>query len=163
MPEAGDNLAPALDEAGKLLSAQSRGSRQVLVLSDGSTDPSYAFAAAQRLQKQGITVNVIGVGTEHGAPEPNTTGGFERDATGRAVVTRLASDQLRRLAAAGGGAYAPLSAAGTLAQAMTAPHFEGGTTATGAGSIVSTWRNGGIYLLAPLLFAAAMLARRGWL
>jgi Ca-activated chloride channel homolog len=163
MPESGDNLAPALDAAGQLLSAQSGGSRQVLVLSDGSSDPSQAFAAAQRLQKRGITVNVIGVGTEHGAPEPDTTGGFAHDATGRLMITRLASDQLRRLAAAGGGAYEPLSAAGTLAQAMTAPRFGPGTVATGTGSNVSTWRNDGMYLLPPLLIAASMLARRGWL
>jgi Ca-activated chloride channel family protein len=163
MPAPGDNLAPALDEAGRLLNAQSRGSRQVIVLSDGSSDPSQAFAAAQRLQRQGITVNVIGVGTEQGAPEPDKAGGFARDVSGRMVITRLASDQLRRLAAAGGGAYAPLSAAGKLAQAMTALRVEPGTTATRAGSTVSTWQNDGVFLLPPLLLAVAMLARRGWL
>ena len=65
---------------------------------------------AQRLHRQGIDVNVVGVGTASGAPAPDGNGGFVRDASGQVVLTRLDSDLLQRVATAGGGRFVPLSA-----------------------------------------------------
>src|SRR5689334_805662 len=71
MPEAADRLAPALEESQRLLDAGGYTRHgQVIVLSDGVSDPVEALRAAQELRKQGSTVNVIGVGTPSGAPEP---------------------------------------------------------------------------------------------
>ena len=164
MPEAGDRLTPALEEAARLLQASPGRDRQVIVLTDGFTDPARALAAAQQLRHQGIGVNLVGVGTSSGAPEPDGNGGFTRDANGQVVLTRLDADLLQRVAAAGGGRFVPLSAlpelvadlhgAGSreMSSGVAAPHVR-----------LASWLNDGVWLLPPLLLLAALLARRGWL
>lgn len=164
MPESGDNLAPALEEAGRLLQAGAAQHGQVIVLSDGFADPAESLRVAQTLRQQGITVQVIGIGTSTGAPEPTDQGGFARDANGRTEVTRLQADELRRLATAGGGDYFSVGEVPRLVQSSSArqPH-EMDTNADTAQAQLSSWRNEGIWLLPPLLLLAALLARRGWL
>ncbi len=165
MPAPGDALAPALDRAGRLLKAAASRHPEVIVLSDGFADPAQAMLAAQRLRKRGATVDVVGIGTPAGAPEPDGHGGFVHDAKGRSVLTRLEPDPLERVAAAGGGRYVTLGGLPKLVASLQAEsaHALGGGS-TGAASIkVARWRNDGIWLLPPLLLLAALLARRGWL
>ena len=163
MPVPGDRLAPALDAAGRLLHAGLGEHRQVVVLSDGFTDPAQALLAAQRLRKQGTTVNVVGIGTAQGAPEPDGHGGFVHDAKGRSVLTRMQSDRLRRVADAGGGRFVPIDGLPKLIAALQAAssHALGGGTAV-AGMQVAKWRNDGVWLLPAVLVLAALVARRGW-
>jgi Ca-activated chloride channel family protein len=164
MPEPGDSLAPALDEAGKLLGAGAGRHAEVIVLTDGFTDPAQAMLAAQRLRKQGATVNIVGVGTAAGAPEPDGRGGFVRDSKGRSVLTRLQSDKLERVADAGGGRFVLLNGLPGLIAALHAESSHSLTSGKAAAGVeVQKWRNGGIWLLPPLLLLAALLARRGWL
>ena len=164
MPESGDNLAPALEEAGRLLQAGAAQHGQVIVLSDGFADPAESLAVAQALRQQGITVQVIGVGTSTGAPEPTDQGGFMQDASGHTTVTRLQSDELNRLATAGGGEYFNVSEVPRLVQSLNAGQsHEMDTNTDTARTQLSTWRNEGVWLLPPLLLLAALLARRGWL
>lgn len=164
MPEAGDNLAPALEEAGRLLHA-SEGSRgHVIVLSDGFADPAQAFRAAGALHQQGANVDVIGVGTEKGAPEPDGNGGFVQDGQGRTQLTRIQTDELQRVAAAGAGEFVRVNETSSLVRAIQNEHAERLTAQTaGPHAQVTTWRNDGIWLLPPLLLFAAWFARRGWL
>ena len=142
MPEAGDRLAPALEESQRLLDAGGYGRHgQVIVLSDGISDPVEALRAAQELRKLGSTVNVIGVGTPSGVPE-----------------------QLQHIAAAGGGEFVRASGvSGLLAtlEAQQARNLEADNSSVSK-TRLSTWQNEGIWLLPPLLLLAAWLARRGW-
>ncbi|HEX5421734.1 MAG TPA: VWA domain-containing protein [Gammaproteobacteria bacterium] len=164
MPEPGDSLAPALDDAGKLLGAGTDRHAQVVVLTDGFADPAKTMLAAQRLHKQGTTVNVVGIGTAAGAPEPDGHGGFVRDAKGRSVLTRLQSDELKRVANAGGGRFVLLNQLPSLIATLHAGGSHSLSSGKAAARVeVQKWRNGGIWLLPPLLFLAALLARRGWL
>ncbi len=163
MPEAGDRLAPALEEAARLLHASPGRDRQVVVLTDGFSDPARALLAAARLHRQGIAVNLIGVGTAGGAPQPDGNGGFVRNAHGQVVLTRLDTDLLQRVATAGGGRFVPLNAlpalvahlqaAGSreMSSGMAAPHVR-----------LASWLNDGVWLLPALLLLAALVARRGW-
>ena len=163
MPESGDRLAPALEEAAHLLQASRGEDRQVIVFTDGFTDPSRALVTAEQLHHQGIAVNVVGVGTSAGAPAPDGNGGFVRDASGQVVLTRLDTGLLQQVATAGGGRFTPLSAlpqliadlhdAGSrrLSSGVAAPHVR-----------VASWLNDGVWLLPPLLLLAALVARRGW-
>jgi Ca-activated chloride channel homolog len=163
MPESGDNLAPALDEAGRLLQASHSAGGQVIVLSDGIADPAQALLAAQRLRQRGTQVHLIGVGTTTGAPEPDGHGEFARDSQGHTQISRLQVDQLQRIAGAGGGRFVELSAVPRLVASLRADRPRAyGPGATGSATRVSSWRNGGIWLLPPLLLFAALLARRGW-
>ncbi|MGH8138482.1 MAG: vWA domain-containing protein [Steroidobacteraceae bacterium] len=164
MPEPGDNLAPALDEAARLLHTRMVHGGQVVVLSDGFADPAKALLAAKRLHQQGAKVDVVGVGTGAGAPLPNGQGQFEHDAQGHTLLARLQTDQLRRVAAAGGGLYVPITALSELiARLQTNPAVSSSRPDAAAQKDVVTWLNGGIWLLPPLLLLAALLARKGWL
>ena len=163
MPTPGDNLAPALVRAGKLLRQSGVRHGRVVVLSDGFDDPAAAFAAAQKLRSHGVDVDVVGIGTPSGAPVDRSGGGFARNAQGKPVVARLETGRLQQLAASGGGQYTGLT---------NLPGLIAGLQ-TGADRVsaakpkqlvrVARWQDGGVWLLPLLLLIAAVLARRGWL
>jgi len=164
MPESGDRLAPALEESARLLQASPGRDRQVIVLTDGFSDPARALLEAQQLHRQGIVVNVVGVGSSSGAPEPDGNGDFVRNASGQVVMTRLDTDLLSRIATAGGGRYVPLSAMPELVAGL----HEAGSREMSSGVAaphvrLASWLNDGVWLLPPLLLLAALLARRGWI
>jgi Ca-activated chloride channel family protein len=164
MPEAGDRLAPALEQAQHLLQAGLAKHGQIVVFSDGAADPVESLRAAQRLHQEGTIVNIVGVGTQSGAPEPNGKGDFVHGPNGRVHLTRLQTDELQRVAAAGGGEYVAMSGVSNLvARLHSAQSQEVDTSATAARERLTTWQNGGIWLLPPLLLVAALLARRGWI
>lgn len=163
MPEAGDRLAPALDEAGRLVHAATGADRQVIVFTDGFTDPARALLEAQQLRRQGVAVNVVGVGTASGAPEPDGNGNFLRDKSGQVVLTRVDSSLLEQVAAAGGGRYVPLSAMPDLIAHLHAAGSRGMSSGVAARHVeLASWLNDGVWLLPPLLLLAALIARRGW-
>jgi Ca-activated chloride channel homolog len=165
MPESGDRLAPALQAAGQLLQAGAARDGQVIVLSDGSADPAESLRVAQELRQKGITVNVVGVGTQAGAPEPDGNGGFVLGSNGQPRLTREKTDELRRIASAGGGDFlSPDAVASSLLPRLRAQRSAGlDIDASGAGAQLPTWRNEGIWLLPLLLLVAGLLARRGWI
>jgi Ca-activated chloride channel family protein len=164
MPESGDQLAPALDQAGRLLQAARGQHGQVIVLTDGFEDPAQAMLAAARLRSSGASVDVVGIGSAAGAPEPDGKGGFVHDQRGQVVLTRLDADMLRRVASAGAGQFVTLDALPGLIRTL---HAEASRTLAAGQAAprlqVASWRNDGIWLLPPLLLLAALLARRGWL
>jgi Ca-activated chloride channel family protein len=162
MPESGNRLAPGLEEALNLLQASPGRDRQVIVLTDGFTDPAQALMAAQQLHRQGIDVNIVGIGTGGGAPQPDGNGGFVRDSSGQVVLTRLDGDLLQQIATAGGGRFVQLSA---LPQLIAALHEAGSrkiSSGVAARVKLSSWLNDGVWLLPALLLLAALVARRGW-
>lgn len=164
MPESGDDLAPALDEVARLIESAGSARPQIVVLSDGITDPAHALAAAQGLRAHGATIDVIGIGTEHGAPVPVKEGGFELDAHGNSAMSKLDADQLRRIAAAGGGDYVPESQARQLIEQLRQrrTHRSLDSSSNQTEQLIE-WRNDGIWLLPLLLLCVPLLARRGWL
>jgi len=165
MPESGDDLAPALDEAGRLLQSAGSARAQLVVLTDGIDDPAEALQSARRLRSQGATVHVIGIGTESGAPVPLKGGGFQLDAQGASVLSKLPVDQLQRIAAAGGGEYLPAAESSQLIQTLEQERALSAREEGSSDAIrqVSSWRNDGIWLLPLLLLCVPLLARRGWL
>lgn len=164
MPEDGDRLAPALAEAARLLQASRGKDRQVIVVTDGFTDPARALVAARQMRQQGIAVDVVGVGTSGGAPEPNGNGGFARNAQGQVVLARLDTSLLEQVAAAGGGRYVPLSGVPALiARLRDAGSREMSSGVAAPRVRLTSWLNDGVWLLPPLLLLAALIARRGWI
>lgn len=164
MPEAGDALAPALQEVSRLIDASGSRRPQVIVFSDGFVDPADALRAAQALRQQGATLNVVGMGTSAGAPETNREGGFVKDAQGQSVISRLPVDRLQRVAAAGGGSYRSVAEVNQLIVSLQAAHSNQMEQDREELQLeLDTWRNAGIWLLPPLLLLVPLLARRGWL
>jgi len=152
MPTAGDDLAPALDRAGKLLAHGGSTSGRVVVLTDGFADPAAAFDAAAKLRSRGIAVDVVGVGAG---------GGVVR--TGRSNPGPLDVDRLRQLAASGGGRYVDVAGLPALIGDLQARAGRAGVARAGQDIRVAHWLDGGVWLLPILLALAAVLARRGWL
>ena len=163
MPSAGNNLAPALKRAGILLERSGVRDKQLVLMSDGFDDPAAALQAASLLKSQGITVNVVGVGTSEGAPIQDASGKFELDARGKPLLARLDTDSLRQVATAGGGRYVDLPALPSLITELRAQSSRMTGATTQQGVQLAHWLDGGVWLLPVLLLLAALLARRGWL
>jgi len=152
MPTSGDDLAPALERAGKLLAHGGSQSGQVVVVTDGFADPATAFDAARKLRARGIAVNVVGIGA---------SGGIVR--TGQSAPGPLDVDRLRQLAASGGGRYVDVAGLPGLIGDLQARASHAGLAKAKQDIRVAHWLDGGVWLLPLLLLAAAVLARRGWL
>jgi Ca-activated chloride channel family protein len=163
MPSPGDHLAPALNQAEKLLQAAGTNDQRIVVLTDGFDDPAAVLSAAAKLKARGVTLSVVGIGTAGGAPLQNADGHFAKDAQGRSLLARLDADQLQQLAKTGGGGYVDIAQLPSLIAYLQAePHSAGGAIAA-QGIEVSHWRDEGVWLLPALLLLAGLLARRGWL
>ena len=163
MPEHGARLTPALTAATRLLNAWAGHDRQIVLMMDSVHDPARAIQTAARLHHEGITVNVVGVGTFTGAPAPDGSGGFRRGPGGKVQMTRLHPAQLRQIAAAGGGEFVML---GQMPQLIADLHAAGIESAGKARATLhvrlTDWLNDGIWLLPLIVLLAALAARRGW-
>ena len=163
MPSAGDRLAPALDQAAKLVGQVDAKERRIIVLTDGFDDAAAAMASAAAIKSHGIDLSVVGVGTPGGAPLANSGAQFAQDHRGGTHPAQIDVERLRQLAASGGGHYTDIAQVPDLAaEWQTSPRGAEGAIAA-QGVEVARWRDSGIFLLPPLLLLAAVLARRGWL
>lgn len=163
MPSSGDNLAPALDQAEKLLQQTAVKNGHIVILSDGFTDPAAALSTAERIKSKGVTLSVVGIGTKNGAPLSKADGSFAQDAQGQIRLTHLDTDRLQHLAAVGGGRYVDLA---QLPELISELHNQIDRTQhaqTAVGVQVDHWRDAGIWILPGLLLLVACLSRRGWL
>jgi len=164
MPESGHELSPALVEALRLLRAGHAARGQVVVLADGFDDDERALLTAASLARQGVTVNVVGIGTSSGAPRRDSAGNFVRNELGDIVVTRMQGEALRQLAAAGGGRFVSLAGLPSLIDTLHAAHaYALDTDASRSGTALATWRDEGVWLLPPVLLLVALIARKGWI
>ncbi len=163
MPEHGARLAPALSAAARLLNAWAGHDRQIVVLMDSVRDPARAMQLVAQLHHEGITVNVVGVGTTTGAPAPDGNGGFLRGSDGKVRMTRLHPALLRQIAAAGGGEFVMLRQMPQLIADLHAAGIDSALSARAAPRVRLTgWLNDGIWLLPLIVLLAALAARRGW-
>lgn len=163
MPAQGSDLGRALSKAGELLDQAGAQHGEVLVITDGVSQPAAAQRAAAELSEAGARVSVLGVGTREGAPIPLSRGGFLKDADGAIVIPKLDPAALRSLARAGGGRYATVSGDDRdVTHLVTRAAFD--QTPTEEQEIVADrWREEGIWLVLALLPLAALSFRRGWL
>jgi len=158
MPSAGSRADSGLALAEELIFNAGLQTGEILLISDG-VNP-LAIDKAAMLAKKGITVSVLGVGTEGGAPIPSGNG-FLQDRRGSIVITRLDSQQLKRLARTGGGIYQALRADNSeIDNLLQTTSDEFSDTADNRGD---RWRDLGPWLNLVLLPFAALAFRRGWL
>ena len=158
MPVPGNNGARAIEQALALLQqAHISGGEIVLVTDDAD---HAAVDAARKARAQGVRVDVLGIGTRAGAPVPLPDGGFAHDSSGVQMAQRE-DGALGDVANAGGGVYAPLQQDGSGVAALGTPAATRGSDA--AHQQAEGWRDGGEWLLIPLLPLAALAFRRGWL
>jgi Ca-activated chloride channel family protein len=161
MPSAGNNLAPALDQANQLLMQDGSKNQHVIVLTDNLNDPVTALAAAARLKAQGARVDVIGIGTVDGAPVKDAQGNFVKNNAGHTQISRLDTHQLQQLAEAGGGQYVDLAQLPTLIKQLQATPNPDRHAVAAQQITVEHWQDAGIWFLPFVLIFAALFARRG--
>ncbi|WP_374445321.1 VWA domain-containing protein [Epilithonimonas sp.] len=86
-----------------------KGSRNIVLISDGEDNEGHEDEAINLAKKEGIRVTTIGVGTEEGAPIPEyyfgQLMGYKSDMYGETVVSKLQTKALRNLASSTGGNY----------------------------------------------------------
>lgn len=101
----GTAIGNAISTAARAFSTQSADSRAIIVITDGENHDDDAVAVAESVHQNGIRVFTIGVGSEEGKYIPMDGGDYLKDSDGKYVVTKLNSQALKDIAAAGGGAY----------------------------------------------------------
>ena len=163
MPSRGSYPEAGINRAAQLLrqAAASRG--EILLVSDTAVSPA-AMELARELRSQGMTLNVMSVGTAQGGPIPQAGGGFLADGRGQVVVNRVDLAALQRLAEAGGGRFSGLTPDDRDLDRL----FTGASSPSGVlgddGEELRTeiWRDQGVWLVLVLLPLLALSFRRGW-
>ena len=109
LPEGGTNYKDLLQTSIDAFGSSAAADRFLIILSDGeATDDDWKDQISV-LQKKGIKVIGLGVGTKEGSMIPDGSGGFLKDETGAVVKSHLESETLRQLATATGGIYTDAS------------------------------------------------------
>lgn len=163
MPVQGSRADLGLQQAGKLLQQAGIPRGDILLITDGYSEPRAQDVAAN-LRRQGYRLSVLGVGSDKPAPIPDGQGGFVRDRQGRVVMPALDAAQLQQLASAGGGHYSSITVNDAdLAQVLPAAlqTLDGRMQRTEQST--DLWQSQGPWLVLALLPLAALAFRRGWL
>lgn len=103
-PTQGTAIGAAIDMATNGFSQSKKSQKAVIVITDGENFEDDAVGTAAQVHKQGIQVDVMGVGSTHGAPIP-VQGGYLADDNGEVVTTYLNEKMAQDIASAGGGVY----------------------------------------------------------
>lgn len=103
-----DFLKPIQIAAQKFRSI-SKGSRNIVLISDGEDNEGHEEDAINLAKKEGIRITTIGVGKEEGAPIPEyyygQLMGYKSDMYGETVVSKLQTKALKNLSSSTGGSY----------------------------------------------------------
>jgi Ca-activated chloride channel homolog len=111
MPVLGNRADLAITRARDLLKNAGATGGNIIVLADSpGSNAAASVAAAQAARADGYKVDVIGIGTDKGATLRTASGEPITGENGAAMRAPFDANGLRRIAAAGGGVYAPLTA-----------------------------------------------------
>ena len=105
VPSHGTALGAALNLALTSFSKNKQCQKSIIVITDGENHEDDAVGAAKEAAKNGIQVNVVGMGATNGAPIPMSNGGYLKDDNGQVVTTFLNEKMASDIAAAGKGVY----------------------------------------------------------
>ena len=161
MPSRGSYPLAAIEKGRQLLEQAGAVYGELLLVTDGGSSPAVE-KAARDLKAAGYTLSVLAVGTKSGAPIPKQGGGFVADQSGQIAVPKLEESSLRRLAGAGGGRFAILSADGRDLDVLLSGEV-GSSAASDESLSTDHWREDGPWLLLLLIPLAALAFRRGWM
>jgi Ca-activated chloride channel family protein len=114
VPSEGTDFGKALELARQKFkenqtSTKKISSKIVLLVSDGEDFGEDRDDAVSNLEKEGIKVFSLGVGSPEGGRIPDGTGGFVADESGNEVVAKLVSKDLRTISSQTGGRYFELT------------------------------------------------------
>ncbi|WP_202845303.1 VWA domain-containing protein [Luteimonas saliphila] len=152
MPVDGHRPDRAIHHAMALLAQAGYDDGDILLLAHRANDA--AIAAATRARTAGLRVSTLGFG--------RPGGGTYRARDGSLQPSRLDAGSLRRVASAGGGAYAGLSTDGGDLAVLGVLSSDAGTASSSrTRADARVWRDEGYWLLLPLLLLGLLAFRRG--
>lgn len=107
VPTQGTAIGAAIEMAESSFTPESDFQKAIVIITDGENFEDDAVEAAADAARQGIQVDVVGIGSGKGAPIPvkGSSGQFMTDQNGEQIVTRLDEDNARAIAKAGDGVY----------------------------------------------------------
>jgi Ca-activated chloride channel homolog len=107
VPVPGTDLGAALQTAMAAFDSTSPTDKVILLITDGEDNEDRGLAAAREAARKGIKVFVFGIGDPSGGPIPSTDGkgGFEKDAQGQLILSKLDEAGLKEIALTTGGTY----------------------------------------------------------
>ena len=166
MPAQGSNLSTALAKTFSLFTQSGIIKGNILIITDDIHQ--HDENAIKKVFSQGHRLSIFGIGTANGAPIPlhkSLDGGFLKDNSGAIVIPKLHTAKLQAYALKGGGLYTGLQADDSDIKKLTALFQSSEITqdTNNKDENADIWQEEGHWLLLPLLFFAALWARRGWL
>lgn len=105
VPMQGTAIGAAIDMSAAAFSRNSKASKAIILITDAENFEDDAEDAAKRARKNGIQVNVIGVGTSEGSTIPMGNGQSMTNEEGEVIVTKLDEEKAEQIAKAGKGTY----------------------------------------------------------
>jgi Ca-activated chloride channel family protein len=159
MPQQGSRVDLAIGRALELLDGAGAQGGELLLIGDGANEAALAVAAG--VKAAGRRLSVIAVGSEQGAPIRLNEGGFLKDSSGAIVVPGVDLALLQRLADSGGGVFTRLTADGSDLQLIESAGRRGELRQLEGEVAEQAWRDGGVWLLLPLIPLLLLAFRRG--
>jgi len=163
MPKQGGNLDAALLKAMALFKQSSVAHGVVLLMTDSN---QYSASVVKQLVQAGHRLDVIGIGTQEGAPIAKVSGGFVTDRQGNIVMPTLDVASLQSIAALGQGTYHAIDLQSHDLDAVLAqlkPSAWQGGTIQPQKQVYDTWYEEGPWLLLVVMPLVLMGFRRGML
>lgn len=108
MPSQGHQVDKAIIKAKELLSQAGVSNGSILLVTTELSQQELE-KSTQIANNQDVSISVLGVGTEDGAPLSNKDGGFVKDKKGSMILSRLSTVNLSSLAQLTGGKYTTIS------------------------------------------------------
>lgn len=151
LSDQGTAIGQAITLARQSFSDRSDLGKSIIVLTDGEDFEETAIQAAKDAAKEGIHINVVGIGSDQGGPIPTAEGNLT-DESGNMVVTRFNPDMCQQIADAGAGIFVASSS-----QATVVKEVEKQLEELPRASISSRVNNGATEAFEPWLWAALVL------
>lgn len=105
----GTDFLKAVEVAAKKFKNIPKGSRKIILISDGEDNEGNDKAAIDEAQKEGIVINSVSVGSDEGAPIPiyefGQLMGYKTDSNEETIITKRQSEALMSLAYDTNGEY----------------------------------------------------------
>jgi len=107
VPVQGTAIGAAINLAVRSFSQDSKAEKAIILITDGENHEDDAMGAVKTAVEKGMRVSVLGVGSVQGAPIPIAgSSGFQKDAEGNTVITKLNEQMCQEIAVGGQGMYA---------------------------------------------------------
>lgn len=105
----GTDFLKAMETAADKFKDINKGSRKIVLLSDGEDNEGNDNAAIKLANREGMMVTSVGIGSDEGAPVPvyefGQLMGYKSDMNGQTVISKRQTEALRKIAESTGGTY----------------------------------------------------------